>query len=102
MTPTNNPYLLTIGILIGLFVIGAATYYVNKLFIGEMQSALTKVVVLILVAFSALWICDKLVFLNRNLLQPEQSKDLFDLIKGLILLVFGVHFGTKKEKENGS
>ena len=99
MTPTNNPYLLTIGILIGLTVIGLSIYYVNKLFIGEMQSALTKVVVLILVSFSALWLIDKIVFLNRNLLTAEVSKDLFDLIKGLILLVFGVHFGTKKEKE---
>ncbi len=102
MQPIENPYLLIIGIFLGLGVIGSAIYYVNKLFIGEMQSALTKVVVLILVAFSALWCVDKLVFMNRNLLTPEVSKDLFDLIKGLILLVFGVHFGTQKKESEKS
>ncbi len=102
MHPTENITIIIIGILIGLGVIGSSIYFVHKLFIGEMQSALTKVVVLILVAFAALFITDKLVFMNRNLLTPEVSKDLFDLIKGLILLVFGVHFGTQKKESEKS
>jgi len=98
--PITNPYLLTIGILIGLFVIGYSVKYVNGLFEGEIQHSLTKIIVLILVALSVLWIVDKLIFLHRNLLTPEQSNALFELIKSLTLLVFGYYFGTKQEKQS--
>lgn len=97
--PTDNPYLIILGVFIGLFVIGGALRYVNKMFNAPMQDWLTRVIVLVLVALTCLWIVDKLVFVNRNLLTPEQSDQLFDLMKGLILLIFGVYFGTKKSQE---
>ncbi len=102
MAPVENPYLLVAGTLIGLLVIGGAVWYVNKLFAGEIQQSLTKIIVLILVALSVLWIVDKLVFIHRNLLTPEQSNSLFDLIKSLTLLVFGYYFGTKQKEKDGS
>ncbi len=102
MQPIENPYLLILGSLIGLFVIGGAVRYVNKFFAGEIQQSLTKVIVLILVALSVLWIIDKLLFVNRNLLTPEQSNSLFDLIKSLTLLVFGYYFGTKQKESEKS
>lgn len=99
---SSNQYIIIFAILVGLLFVCGTVYFVNKLFIGKIQDTLTKVVVLILASFSALWVVDKLVFPTRNLLQPEVSKELFDMIKGLIILVFGVHFGTKKnEKEDG-
>jgi len=96
--PIENPILLFIGTLIGIFAIGGSVWYVNKLFEGEIQHSLTKTIVLILVALSALWIVDKLVFIHRNLLTPEQSNALFELIKSLALLVFGYYFGTKNKE----
>ena len=97
MQPITNPFIIAIGSLVGLFSIGYAVWYINKIFAGEIQQSLTKIIVLILVALSMLWIVDKILFVNRNLLTPEQSNSLFDLIKSLALLVFGYYFGTKNK-----
>ncbi len=99
MQPIENPYLLIAASLIGILMIGGSIFFVNKLFAGEIQQSLTKIIVLILVSLSVLWIIDKLLFIHRNLLTPEQSNSLFDLIKSLTLLVFGYYFGTKNKKD---
>jgi len=100
MNPTNSPALLIPAILVSLAVIIAALYFTHKLFTADMQSSITKIVILILVALSALWIVDKLVFMNRNLLSVPQSDGLFSLISGLVLTCVGVYFGSQTKSKD--
>jgi hypothetical protein len=99
VAPIVNLPLMVTGILLGVALICAAVYFANKLFNGDMQDNLTKVVISVFVAVSCLWICDKLLFPFRNLLSEGQSNIMFELIKDLTLTVIGVHFGSQIKKD---
>jgi hypothetical protein len=44
----------------------------------------------------ALFIVDKTIAWKVSLLSPEQSDQLFDLIRTLVLMIFSYYFGTKE------
>jgi hypothetical protein len=94
-----TPAMLIFAILVSMASIGMLLFWSNKLFVGNIQDSLTKIVVLILVGLSALWVIDKLVFVNRNLLNDSQSNGLFELMKSLTILIFGYYFGSQSKKE---
>ena len=96
--PTENPYLLVVGIVLGIIFIGSAVYFANKLFVEKMEDSLIKIIILIVVAFAALYIVDKAILVNRHLLEPEQSKDLFNLVKDLAWLGLGKYLGNQGAK----
>jgi hypothetical protein len=47
----------------------------------------------------ALFIVDKVIAFKIKLLAEEINKELFDLIKTLILMIFSYYFGTKNTKK---
>jgi hypothetical protein len=87
------------GILLGLFVIGGAVYYVNKMFADNTQEILVRFILLIFTSLVALFIVDKVIAWQIKLLSDEQNGQLFDLIKTLVLMIFSYYFGTKEGVE---
>ncbi len=89
-------YMMIIGIIMALGFIMGSVYFVYKLFAQNTQEILVRFILVIFTALVALFIVDKTIAWKVNLLVPEQSEELFDLIKTLILMIFSYYFGTKK------
>ena len=87
------------GILLGLFVIGGAVYYVNRMFATNTQEILVRFILLVFTSLVALFIVDKVIAWQVKLLSDEQNGQLFDLIKTLVLMIFSYYFGTKEGVE---
>ena len=83
------------------FIVGSV-YFINKLFKNDTQESLVKVVLMVFVSLVAVFIVDKVVAFKINLLTEEQSKDLFNLIKELVMIIFGYYFGQKMTNKKES
>lgn len=95
---SEGGWMMVIGILMGIGLIFASLYFVNRMFINTTQDILVKFILLIFTALVALYVVDKLIAFKINLLPEEQNRELFDLIKTLILMIFSYYFGTKSDK----
>ena len=84
-------------VLISLLSIGGFTYFINKNIndIHKSKEALTKFVSIILAVLVALFVIDKIIGFQFKLLTDEMSQSLFELIKNIVLVVFGYQFGGK-------
>ena len=83
------------GIVMGLSIIISSVYFVNKMFINDTKDVLVRFIILVFTALVALFIVDKVIAFRIKLLADEINKELFDLIKTLILMIFSYYFGTK-------
>lgn len=92
---------MVLGIAISLFCIGFLVWYVNKKISGLLSQKewLTRFVALMLTSFLALFIVDKVVSFRTPLLSKEMSDNLFELIKNIVLIVFGYQFHTTETKK---
>lgn len=88
-------YMMIIGILLGLTMVMASVYFVNKIFVKETKDVLVRFVILVFTSLVALFIVDKVIAFKIKLLPDEQNNQLFDLIKTLVLMIFSYYFGTK-------
>jgi hypothetical protein len=88
-------YTMIAGILLGLTMIMASVYFVNKIFVKETKDVLVRFVILVFTSLVALFIVDKVIAFKIKLLPDEQNNQLFDLIKTLVLMIFSYYFGTK-------
>jgi hypothetical protein len=88
-------YTMIAGILLGLTLIVASVYFVNKIFVKETKDVLVRFVILVFTSLVALFIVDKVIAFKIKLLPDEQNNQLFDLIKTLVLMIFSYYFGTK-------
>lgn len=86
------------GILLGLSIIISSVYFVNKMFINDTKDVLVRFIILVFTSLVALFIVDKVIAFKIKLLADEINKELFDLIKTLILMIFSYYFGTKNNK----
>jgi hypothetical protein len=96
-----NLFVMISGILLALSVIISSVYFVNKMFVNETKDVLVRFIILVFTALVGLFIVDKVIAFKIKLLPDEINKELFDLIKTLILMIFSYYFGTKntsKEK----
>ncbi len=94
-------YMMLVGILLGLSLITASVYFINKIFVKETKDVLVRFVILVFTSLVALFIVDKVVAFKITLLPEEQNNQLFDLIKTLVLMIFSYYFGTKTtDKKN--
>lgn len=96
-----NIWVMISGILLGLTIIISSVYFVNKMFVNDTKDVLVRFIILVFTALVALFIVDKVIAFKIKLLAEEINKELFDLIKTLILMIFSYYFGTKnntKEK----
>ena len=88
------------AVLLGLAFIISCLYFVNKMFANDTQEILVRFILLVFTALVGVWVVDKVIAFKIKLLDDEQDKQLFDLIKTLVLLIFSYYFGTKKSVEN--
>jgi len=73
-------------------------YFVNKMFVNDTKDVLVRFIILVFTALVALFIVDKVIAFKIKLLADDINKELFDLIKTLILMIFSYYFGTKNTK----
>jgi len=96
-----NLWVMVSGILLGLTIIISSVYFVNKMFVNDTKDVLVRFIILVFTALVALFIVDKVIAFRIKLLTEDTNKELFDLIKTLILMIFSYYFGTKNSsKEN--
>ena len=92
-------YEMIFGVLLSLGFIALGVWYFNKMIdSGLNQKAwLTRFIALLLAAMLGLFIVDKLVSFHTPLLTEEMSNSLFELIKNIVLVVFGYQFNDKTQ-----
>lgn len=93
-----NLWVMITGIILGLTIIISSVYFVNKMFINDTKDVLVRFIILVFTSLVALFIVDKVIAFRIKLLANEINKELFDLIKTLILMIFSYYFGTKNNK----
>ena len=93
-----NLWVMILGIILGLTIIITSVYFVNKMFINDTKDVLVRFIILVFTSLVALFIVDKVIAFKIKLLADEINKELFDLIKTLILMIFSYYFGTKNNK----
>ena len=93
-----NIWVMISGILLGLTIIISSVYFVNKMFVNDTKDVLVRFIILVFTALVALFIVDKVIAFKIKLLADDINKELFDLIKTLILMIFSYYFGTKNTK----
>lgn len=98
MFTSGNELIAILGVLLALSLIITLLYYVNKIFADNTQEILVRFILLVFSALVGVYISDKIIAFKVDLLSEEQDKQLFDLIKTLILIIFSYYFGTKKDK----
>ena len=94
----GNLWVMVFGILLGLSIIMSSVYFVNKMFVNDTKDVLVRFIILVFTSLVALFIVDTVIAFKIKLLADEINKELFDLIKTLILMIFRYYFGTKNTK----
>ena len=95
-----NLWVMVFGILLGISIIISSVYFVNKMFVNDTKDVLVRFIILVFTALVSLFIVDKVIAFRIKLLADDINKELFDLIKTLILMIFSYYFGTKNKTEN--
>jgi len=90
------------GVLVSLGFIVLGVWYVNKMIDAKLNEKqwLTRFIALMLTAFLGLFIVDKLVSFKTKLLDEEMSNSLFELVKNIVLVVFGYQFNAKNKNDD--
>jgi uncharacterized protein YacL len=92
--------IMVFGVLLSCALIVGFVWYVNNKIPALLTEKdwLTRFVALLLTALLGLFIVDKLVAFKIPLLTEEMSNGLFDLIKNIVLVVFGYQFNAKDNR----
>lgn len=90
-------YIMIFGVLLSLGFIASGVWYFNKMIDSSLDQKawLTRFISLLLAAMLGLFMVDKLVSFQTKLLTEEMSDSLFELIKNIVLVVFGYQFNDK-------
>ena len=90
-------YVMIFGVILSLAFIALGVWYFNKMIDSslEQKAWLTRFISLLLAAMLGLFMVDKLVSFQTKLLTDEMSDALFELIKNIVLVVFGYQFNDK-------
>ena len=90
-------YVMIFAVLLSLGFIALGVWYFNKMIDStlDQKAWLTRFISLLLAAMLGLFMVDKLVSFQTKLLTNEMSDGLFELIKNIVLVVFGYQFNDK-------
>ena len=90
-------YVMIFGVILSLAFIALGVWYFNKMIDSSLDQKawLTRFISLLLAAMLGLFMVDKLVSFQTKLLTNEMSNALFELIKNIVLVVFGYQFNDK-------
>lgn len=89
---------MVLGIIFALVCICIFIWYVNtKINAKNQQEWLTRFTAILLTALLGLFIVDKIIAFKMPLLTPNMSDELFNLIKNIVLIIFGYQFNRTKQ-----
>lgn len=99
---TEGGWMMVSGVLLSLGFISLMVWYANVSIPKELtgKNWLTRFVALILTALLGVFIVDLLVSWKVQLLEEEMRKGLFELIKNIVLVVFGYQFNANNKTDN--
>ena len=88
--------IMVLGVLLSLGFVALSVWYVNKMINTQLEEKqwLTRFISLLLAAFLGLFIVDVLVSWKVQLLSDQMRNSLFELIKNVVLVVFGYQFNS--------
>ena len=94
--------MMVVGVLISIGTIAGVVWYVNSQIPKYLKKRewLTRYVALILAALLGVFIVDMLISWDVKLMNDEMRHDLFDLIKNIVLVVFGYQFASNQSNNN--
>jgi len=94
---SEGGFIMILGVLFSLGFIGLGVWYFNKMIDSSLgqKEWLTRFISLLLAAMLGLFMVDKIVSFKIKLLTDEMSNGLFELIKNIVLVVFGYQFNDK-------
>jgi hypothetical protein len=88
------------GVIFAIICIVAFVWYINTRIIAKNQQEwLTRFTAILLTALLGLFIVDKVIAFHIPLLTPQMSDELFNLIKNIVLIIFGYQFNRTKQTE---
>ena len=88
------------AVIFSLLFLMLSVWFVNRLISNATQEILVRFILLVFTSLVALFIIDKIVAFKLELISEDQNKELFDLIKTLVLMIFSYYFGTKSDSKN--
>ena len=90
------------GVLLSLSFIALMVWYANVSIPKELtgKNWLTRFVALILTVLLGIFLVDLLVSWKVKLMEEEMRKGLFELIKNIVLVVFGYQFNANNKSNN--
>ena len=94
-------WIMIFGVLLSLGFVALSVWYVNKMIDQQLEEKqwLTRFISLLLAAFLGLFIVDVLVSWKIQLLNDSMRNSLFELIKNVVLIVFGYQFNANNKKQ---
>lgn len=98
MFSSPNVAIMITAVIMSMVFIVAAVYFVHKIFNDDTQDVLVKFILMVFTALVGVYVVDKIIAFRIALLDVEQDKQLFDLIKSLLLMIFSYYFGTKNKQ----
>ena len=93
---SSSPTIMILGIFLALGFILGTSFFVYRMFAKSTKEILVRYILVIFTSLVALFIVDKTIAWKVSLLSTEQSDQLFDLIRTLVLMIFSYYFGTKE------
>ena len=91
-------FTMVLGVFFAIGCIMAFIWYVNTRIQGNNQQEwLTRFTSILLTALLGLFIVDKVIAFKIPLLTPSMSDELFNLIKNIVLIIFGYQFNRTKQ-----
>jgi hypothetical protein len=99
---SNGGLMMVLGVLLSLGFICIMVWYANVSIPKELtgKNWLTRFVALILTAMLGIFTVDLLVSWKVKLLDDEMRESLFELIKNIVLIVFGYQFNANNKNNN--
>jgi uncharacterized protein YacL len=95
---SSGGFLMLLGVLLSLGFILGIVWYVNNQIPKHLKKKewLTRYVALVLAALLGVFIVDMLISWDVKLMDDSMRHDLFDLIKNIVLVVFGYQFASNQ------
>ena len=93
----GEAWVMIAGVVLSVAVVGALVWYVNSIIpqtLGQ-REWLTRFVALVLTVFLGIFAADVMVSWDVQLMSDDLRRGLFDLIKSIVLVVFGYQFGAR-------
>jgi len=98
----GDTWVMISGVVLSIAVVALLVWYVNSIIPQTLSQRewLTRFVALVLTVFLGIFAADVMVSWDVQLMSDDLRRGLFDLIKSIVLVVFGYQFGAKATADN--